>query len=67
MQLNFPFIFSIVFLLHLISYIDTRNTHTFPMRVSDISIGKILIVDIARICRHDGSVMNTKGGDFLKL
>ena len=38
-------------------YRDTGNTYVFSMSVSDVFVRKILIADVARICRrHDVSL-----------
>ena len=49
-------LFNCLFFPILFSYSDIGNTYIFPMSVSDGFVGKILITDIARICRHDVSL-----------
>ena len=40
------------------SYRDTGNIYVFSMSVSDVFVRKILIADVARICRrHDVSLV----------
>jgi len=49
--------FNRLFFPILLFYRDAENAYVFSMRVSDVFIRKILMTDIARICRHDVFVL----------
>ena len=51
--------FNRLFFSILLFYSDAENVYIFPMCVFDVFVRKILMTDIARICRHDVFVLKS--------